>query len=124
MSHFSRLQTKIVDLAYLKRALTDMNFEFEEGRVKIRGYLGRKMTVDLRVKTPDGYDIGFVKSGDTYEVVADWDMLKSVEQQAFVKEVMRSYAYHVVRDQLEVQDYCVVQEQRQGETVSLTMRRM
>ncbi len=66
MSHFSRVKTRIVDLLYLKRALADMELEVVEGRSKIRGYLGRKMTVDLKVRTPEGYDIGFIKSGDTY----------------------------------------------------------
>ncbi len=124
MSHFSRVKTKVVDLLYLKRALEDMNMEFQEGRCKIRGYLGRKMTVDARVKTPDGYDIGFIKNGDTYEAVADWDMIRSFRQDSFVQEITRRYAYHVVKDQLEGQDFSVVSENRQGETVSLTLRRM
>ncbi len=123
MSHFTRIKTKIVDLLYLRRALKDLNLEYQEGKVKIRGYLGRKVAVDLRVRTPEGYDIGFVKSGDTYEVVADWEMVKTFSQEAFVKEVTRRYAYHVVKDQLEIQDYKVVEERRQGEAVSLTMRR-
>jgi hypothetical protein len=123
MSHFTRLKTKIVELLYLQRALSDLNLQFEVGKVKIRGYLGRKVAVDLRIRTPEGYDVGFVKSGDTYEVVADWEMVKSFSQETFVKEVTRRYAYHVVKDQLAVQDYSIVEERRQGETVSLTMRR-
>jgi hypothetical protein len=101
-----------------------MNVQFEEGKVKIKGYMGRKTAVDLRIRTPEGYDVGFVKSGDTYEVVADWEMVKSFSQEAFIKEVTRSYAYQVVKDQLQVQDFRVVEERRQGETVSLTLRRM
>ncbi len=123
MSHFTRIKTKIVDLLYLRRALKDLNLEYQEGKVKIRGYLGRKVAVDLRIRMPEGYDIGFVKSGDTYEVVADWEMVKTFSQESFVKEVTRRYAYHVVKDQLEIQDYKLVEERRQGEAVSLTMRR-
>lgn len=124
MSHFTKVKTKIVDLLYLKRALEDMDLEYEEGKVKIRGYMGRKMTVDLRVRTPEGYDIGFLKSGDTYEVVADWDMVRTFSQESFVKDITRNYAYHVVKDQLEIQDYKMVEERRQGQAVSLTMRRI
>jgi len=124
MSHFTRVKTKICELLYLKRALQDLNLQFEEGKVKIRGYLGKKTAVDLRIRTPEGYDVGFVKVGDSYEVVADWDMVKSFSQEAFVKEVSRRYAYHVVKEQLEVQDFKVVEEKRQGEAVSLTLRRM
>ena len=124
MSHFTKVKTKIVEMLYLKRALDDMNLEYQEGKVKIRGYLGRKMAVDLRIRTPEGYDIGFVKNGDTYEVVADWDMVKTFSQETFVGDVTRRYAYHVVKDQLGAQDYKIVQENRQGEAVSLTLRRM
>lgn len=123
MSHFTKVKTKIVELLYLQRALEEMNLGYEVGKVKIRGYMGRKMTVDLRVRTPEGYDIGFVKSGDTYEVVADWEMVKTFSQEAFVRDVTRAYAYQAVKDQLQVQDFQVVEEQRQGQTVSLTMRR-
>ena len=123
MSHFTKVKTKIVEMLYLKRALDDMNLEYQEGKVKIRGYLGRKMAVDLKIRTPEGYDVGFVKVGDTYEVVADWDMVKTFSQESFVRDVTRRYAYHVVKEQLGVQDYKIVQENRQGETVSLTLRR-
>ncbi|HSH69925.1 MAG TPA: DUF1257 domain-containing protein [Deferrisomatales bacterium] len=124
MSHFSKVKTKIVDLLHLKRALAEMELEVEEGAVKIRGYLGRKMKVDLKIRTPEGYDIGFVKAGDTYEVVADWEMVKSYTQESFVHAVTRRYATSVVKEQLQAQDYAVVQESTQGETLSLTLRRM
>lgn len=124
MSHFTKLKTKIVELLYLKRALKDLNLQFEEGRVKIRGYMGRKTTVDLKVRTPEGYDIGFVKNGDVYDVVADWEMVKSFSQETFVKEVSRRYAYQVVKDKLEIQEFKVVEEKRQGEALTLTLRRM
>ncbi|MHB8764768.1 MAG: DUF1257 domain-containing protein [Deferrisomatales bacterium] len=124
MSHFTKVKTKIVDLMYLKKALKDLDYQFEEGRVKIRGYLGRKMTVDMKVRTPDGYDIGFVKSGESWEVVADWDMIRSHTQASFVNEITRHYAYHVVKDQLASQDYQVVEERKQGQAVSMTLRRM
>ncbi len=123
MSHFAKVKTRIVDLLCLKRALADLDFQVQEGRVKIRGYLGQKMAVDLKVRTADGQEIGFVKSGDTWEVVADWDMVKSTSQAAFVAELTRGYAYQVVKQELGAQDFQVVEERRQGETVSLTLRR-
>lgn len=123
MSHFAKVKTRIVDLLCLKRALSDLDFEVVEGRVKIRGYLGQKMTVDMKVRTADGQEIGFLKTGETWEVVADWDMVRSTTQAAFVAELTRGYAYHVVKDQLSAQDFQVVEERRQGEVVSLTLRR-
>ena len=124
MSHFTRVTTKIVDALYLKRALDDLDLQYEEGKVKIRGYLGKKMEVDLKIKTPEGYDIGFKKIGDTYEVVADWDMITSVTQETFVAEVMRRYATAVIKDQLALDSFHCVEETKQGQTLQLTMRRM
>ena len=53
--------------------------------------MGRKMEVDLRIKMKGGYDIGFVKSGDNFEVVADWDMVQTTSQESFVAEITRRY---------------------------------
>lgn len=124
MSHFTKVATKIVDLQYLKRALDDLELQYEVGKVKIRGYMGKKMEVDLKIRTPEGYDIGFKKSGDTFEVVADWDMVTSVTQETFVAEVTRRYATAVIKDQLALDDFQCVEETRQGETLQLTMRRI
>ena len=123
MSHFTRVKTKIVDMLYLKRALGELNLQHKEGKVKIRGYLGKKMEVELRISTPDGYDIGFRKAGDTYEVVADWDMIKSISQESFIAEVTRRYATEVVKEQLKIDNYTLVEETRQGNELHLTMRR-
>ncbi len=57
-------------------------------------------------------------------MVADWDMVRSFAQDSFVREVTRRYAYHVVTDQLQGENFQVVTENRQGEAVSLTLRRM
>jgi hypothetical protein len=111
-------------MLYLKRALDDLQLQYEEGKLKIRGYMGKKMEVDLRIKTPEGYDIGFKKVGDTYEVVGDWDMITSVSQETFVGEVTRRYASAVIKEQLKLDNFGVVEETRQGETIQLTMRRM
>ncbi len=124
MSHFTRVKTKLVDMLHLKRALDDLDLNYEEGKVKIRGYMGRKMEVDLRVKMPGGYDIGFKRVGDTIEAVADWDMIKNTTQETFVAEVTRRYATSVVKEQLSLEDFSLVEENRQGNQITLTMRRM
>lgn len=124
MSHFTRVKTKIVDMLHLKRALDDLDLQYEEGKVKIRGYMGKKMEVDLRIRLPGGYDIGFKKAGDTFEAVADWDMITSTTQETFVAEVTRRYAASVVKEQLQIEDFGLVEERREGNEITLTMRRM
>ena len=73
MSHFTRIKTQIVEKKYLPRALQDLNYAYEEGDVEIRGYGGNRIAVEIKIPTSNrGYDIGFRKSGDAYELVADW----------------------------------------------------
>lgn len=73
MSHFTSIKTKIVEKKYLKQALSDLGHAYQDGNVQIRGYNGNRTQVEIAVPTKSsGYDIGFRKSGNAYEAVADW----------------------------------------------------
>ncbi|HNT78778.1 MAG TPA: DUF1257 domain-containing protein [Anaerolineae bacterium] len=123
MSHFTRIKTQIVELEYLKRALADLKYEYEEGN-KVRGFGGQRTEADLVVKTK-GYPIGFKKRGEAYEVVADWWGVRGVNQKTFVQEVTQRYAYHAVCDKLQAQGFEMVSEQvERGGQVHLVLRQM
>jgi len=126
MSHFSTIQTKIVVKDYLKKALTDLKFNWEEGDVEVRGYQGNRTKAEIQIETGNpGFDIGFRKQGQNYEVVADWWGIKNIKQEEFVQNVNQRYAYHAVKDQLEQQDFTFVEEEVQADnTIHLTVRRM
>ncbi len=122
MSHFTRIKTQIVELEYLKRALADLKYEYEEGS-KVRGFGGQRAEADLLVKTK-GYPIGFKKHGATYELVADWWGVRGVKK-TFLQEVMQRYAYHAVCDKLQSQGFEMVSEQvERGGQVHLVLRQM
>jgi len=126
MSHFTTLKTHIVSKDYLKQALEDLEIAFEEGDLEIRGYQGIRTPVEIRMPSanPD-YDLGFRKSGDTYELVADWYGIKDIKQHEFLGRVMQRYAYRVAMDQLAQQDFTVVEEEVQADnTIHITVRRM
>lgn len=126
MSHFTRIKTKIVEKEFLLNALKDLGYPYEEGGNEVKGYGGRRTPADIRVKTANpGYDIGFYKNGDTYEIVADWFGLRGLNQQKFVEQLTQRYAYHTTRARLEEQGFALVEEQNQQDRrIHLLVRRM
>ncbi|MFH1118165.1 MAG: DUF1257 domain-containing protein [Pseudomonadota bacterium] len=126
MSHFTTLKTHIVSKDYLKQALEDLDIAFEEGPLEIRGYQGIHTLVEIKIPTGNpGYDLGFRKSGDTYELVADWYGIEEIEQHEFLGRITQRYAYRVAMEQLVQQDFTVVEEEIQADnTIRITVRRM
>ena len=126
MSHFSTIQTKIVVKEYLIKALDDLKFQWQEGDLEVRGYQGNRTKAEIRLETGNpGYDIGFRKTGENYEVVADWWGIKNIKQDEFLQNVNQRYAYNAVKDQLDQQDFSLVEEEvREDKTIHLSVRRM
>ncbi|MEW6141136.1 MAG: DUF1257 domain-containing protein [Thermodesulfobacteriota bacterium] len=126
MSHFTSLKTRIVSKAHLKLALEALGIAYEEGDIEIRGYQGIRTGVEIRIPTsnPD-YDIGFRQSGGAYELVADWYGLPEISREGFLGRITQRYAYLVAKEQLESQDFCVVEEEvLPDNTIRMTVRRM
>ena len=126
MSHFTRIKTQMVEKEYLTRALTDLSYAYEDGNVEVRGYGGNRTPVELRIATKNpGYDIGFRKAGDAYEVVADWWGIRDTNQRQFLQQVTQRYAYHAARAKLEAQGLAVAREEvQEGGRIHLVLRRM
>lgn len=126
MSHFTTLKTRIVSKEHLKRALDDLQIQYEEGSLEIRGYQGIRTAVDIKIPSANAdYDLGFRKSGGTYELVADWYGLPDLDRQEFLGRIAQRYAYLVAKEQLESQDFTVVEEEVLSDnTIHITVRRM
>ena len=126
MPHFTRMQTRMVEKTYLLQALADRGYICEEGPVEIRGYGGNRTRVDLKVVTKNpGYDIGFRKVDNTYEIVADWWGIRDTKQEQFLQQVLQRYAYHAARAKLAEQGFALVNEEvQEGGRVHLVLRRM
>jgi hypothetical protein len=126
MSHFTTLKTRIVSKEHLKQALDDLQIVFEEGDLEIRGYQGISTPVEIRIPTSNtDYQMGFRKQADAYELIADWYGIKDVDQSELLGRIMQRYAYRVTKEQLEQQDFMVVEEEVQADnTIRITVRRM
>jgi hypothetical protein len=130
MSHFTTLKTQFVEARHLKQALEDVRVQFNLGTVQenavVGGYGGSSTLADIVVKTRNsGFDLGFRKIGETFELVADWWGIKDFNQQKITQSLQQRYAYHAVREQLDEQGFALVEEKvEQDKTVHLVLRRV
>ena len=130
MSHFSRIRTQMVEKEPLLAALADLGYAYEEGDVEIRGWLGRRVRVEIKIPSRNpGYDVGFRKQGapgaEAYECVADWYGVRGISQERFLRELAQRYAYQVARAKLEEQGFTLVNEETQKDgRIHLVLRRM
>lgn len=125
MSHLTRMKTSMMVKEYIVAALKDMGYEYQEGALRVRDYLGRRARVAMRINTgTKGYDIGIAKRKEGFEVVADWWGIKGIEQETFMRTLKRRYAYHATRGELEKRGFAVVNEEMGEEgKLHLTLRR-
>lgn len=126
MSHFSRVKTRMVEADYITQALNDLGYEWESGEVQVRGFAGDRRKADIRVKMGAlSAEIGFIKTPQGYDLVADWSMVRGISRERFTNQVMQRYAYHAARDQLEKQGFNLVSEETQADgQVRLVLRRV
>ncbi|WP_299414975.1 DUF1257 domain-containing protein [Acaryochloris sp. IP29b_bin.148] len=111
MSHFSQIKTQIRNLPALQSALEDLGLDWKTGPHPIRGYQGQTQTAELVIEQNNGYDIGFSKNNEEYELVADmdfWQQAWSVER--FLEQVTQRYAYHTVLSTTAQQGFQVSEE--------------
>jgi hypothetical protein len=121
MSHFSNIKTQIRNLTSLKAALADMEVEWKEGPVKIRGYQGQTRSAEVVIAQDNNYDIGFSWNGREYELVADlqyWEQPLTVE--GFLRQVSQRYAFHTVVNETAKQGF-QISEQQKNEDGSLRL---
>ena len=88
-------------------------------------YGGKTTSVEIKIPTKNpGFDLGFRKQGDTYELVADWWGIKDINQNDLLQQLNQRYAYNVAKDQLESQDFTIVEETvEQDQTIHICVRR-
>lgn len=129
MSHFTRIKTQFVDANLLERALADVGEQFGLGTVRtdtlVKGFRGSTEKADLVVATHNqGYDIGFCRTGETFEMVADWWGIRDIRQEELQTALLRRYAYHAVHQQLDKQGFTLVEEKvEDNQAVHLVLRR-
>jgi hypothetical protein len=125
MSHFSQIKTQIRDLPALQSALTDLGISWQSGPQPVRGYRGQTVNAEIVIQQDNGYDVGFSRNQEQYELVADlqyWQQPLSVE--GFIQRVTQRYAYHTVLQETERQGFQLSeQQQEQDGSIRLVLQR-
>lgn len=123
MSHFTTIKTQIKDIEILEKSLYELGYDEIKKNNIIRGYLGNKESADLVIKKNNGYDIGFKKEGQVYNIVADFWGVKE-KQEVFTQKVMQKYSYNVVKQEALSQGFNISEEisQKDG-TIKLVVQR-
>lgn len=125
MSHFSRIKTQLTDKDLLLQALKALGFTTEEGPLSLQGFGGQHTLVEILVRLPQSFPIGFRKRDAFFEIVADWSGVRGIQAEEFTQRLLQQYAYLAARQKLEAQGFTLVEEQvaATGE-IRLLLRRM
>ena len=133
MSHYTIVETKIVDAPALAEGLADMGYEdveVWESAQPLVDYSGSetKETAEVIVRRKHvgrlANDIGFKRqpAGPMRAIISDWDRDKHGE--GWMRELTRRYAYHAARGKLEAQGFTLAREERDADgRIRLTLRR-
>ncbi len=109
MSHFTTIQVQIKDGELLQSALEDLGYTVE-CNASVRGYLWNRTRADYVIRQHNGFDLGFRKKGESYELVSDFWGAK-IDQQGFLNQVMQAYAHKTLMATARNQGYAVEAEE-------------
>ena len=87
MSHFTTIKVQIKNGEILHQTLQELGYTVECNK-KVRGYAGNKTNAEYVVRQDNGYDLGFRRNGEMYELVADFWGAK-IDQKSFVNSISK-----------------------------------
>jgi hypothetical protein len=117
MSHFTKCELKMTNLAAIKKALADLELQYSEAEqgqdVVVRGYRGDTLRAAMSIDMGK-YDIGVIANAEgTYDLTADWwgvETTKGVSEEEFKHRLSQRYQYHNVKMACEDKGYTVEEE--------------
>jgi hypothetical protein len=109
MSHFSTIQVQIKNGETLHQTLQELGYTVECNK-KVRGYQGNKADAEYVIRQDNGYDLGFRRKGENYELVADFWGAR-IDQKAFVNSIMQKYAHKTLMASVQEQGFNVEEEE-------------
>ena len=109
MSHFSTVRVQIKNGTVLHESLQDLGYKVA-CNTRVRGYEGLHTEAEYVVRQANGYDLGFRKAGEEYELVADFWGAR-IDEQAFVNAVTQKYAHKMLLTTVQQQGYSIETEE-------------
>ncbi len=133
MSHISKIDTKIKNLIFLKKALDSLEMKYQEAaegeKLALQGYEKDEVIEDciFEIKTGSKYGIGIKEIDGNYELVADWwavETFTGLKQDEIINKIHRQYAYETIKDKVKDLGYSIVEENEDTKNnIHLTVRR-
>jgi hypothetical protein len=109
MSHFTSIKVQIKNGEILAETLRELGHQVEQN-VAVRGYQGNKTQAEYVIRQSNGYDLGFRRSGDQYELVADFWGAK-INETEFVNAISQRYAHKTLMQSVEEQGFNIEAEE-------------
>ncbi|NEP63158.1 MAG: DUF1257 domain-containing protein [Symploca sp. SIO2G7] len=109
MSHFTTIKIKIKNGEILHQVLQELGYQVE-CNTQVRGYRGNTTEAEYVIRQNNGYDLGFRRTGEDYELVADFWGAK-INQQKFVNAISQSYAHKTLITTVQEQGFDVEEEE-------------
>ncbi|MBE9115960.1 DUF1257 domain-containing protein [Lusitaniella coriacea LEGE 07157] len=109
MSHFTTINVQIKNGDILHQTLQELGYSVESNTF-VRGYQGNQTQAEYVLRQKNGYDLGFRRQGETYELVADFWGAK-IDRNAFVNQVNQKYAYNTLMASVEEQGFNIEEEE-------------
>ncbi|MBC7822678.1 MAG: DUF1257 domain-containing protein [Candidatus Parcubacteria bacterium] len=109
MSHFTTVKIQIRNGETLHQVLNELGYKVECDR-NVRGYQGNTTQADYVVRQSNGYDLGFRRSGETYDLIADFWGAK-INQQEFVNAISQKYAHKTLMETAQEQGFNIEEEE-------------
>ena len=109
MSHFTTIKVQIKQGEVLLQVLKELGYQVEQN-TQVRGYMGDKTNAEYVIKQSNGYDLGFRKNGEGYELVADfWGA--EINQQEFINNISQKYAHKTLMETIQTEGFNVEEEE-------------
>ncbi|MEL6462765.1 MAG: DUF1257 domain-containing protein [Cyanobacteria bacterium J06621_15] len=109
MSHFTTIKVQIKNGEVLHEVLQELGYQVECSTT-VRGYHGDTTRAEYVIRQKNGYDLGFRRRGEDYEIVADFWGAK-INQKQFVNSITQKYAHKTLINTVAEQGFNVEEEE-------------
>lgn len=109
MSHFTTIKVQIKNGEILHQVLQELGYQVEYNTT-VRGYQGHTTQAEYVIRQQNGYDLGFRRLGENYEITADFWGAR-INQQEFVNSITKKYAYKTLMSTVQEQGFNVEEEE-------------
>lgn len=109
MSHFTTIKVQIKNSDTLFQVLQELGYQVE-CNTNVRGYQGNTTQAEYVIRQKNGYDLGFRRSGENYEIIADFWGAK-INQKEFVNSITQKYAHKTLMAIIQEQGLDVEEEE-------------